>query len=164
MEGGKCIIENIQEILELILKINIVDIEFSEVEHFNSIIEYDFSLFKINLVDDRNNKSEVYLKMTRGGKIKETIFCYWSWLYEEYYKNNEEKVGGIPKRAVISQRSANDSSSKVILTLNPDLNYCAEIHFVKLKKFVKNNKKLERWLDELEINDDDILFIGIKRY
>ena len=44
---------------------------------FNSIMEYGFSLIKIRTVLESGKKKELYIKMIKGGKVKESIFCYW---------------------------------------------------------------------------------------
>lgn len=165
LEGLKEGKEIIEELLEKVLNTQIKSIEFAGTEHFDTITEYDFSLFKIKLICQDNIQKEVYLKMIKGGKIKESIFCYWSLLYEEYLKNNVEREETMPPKAIITQTTANESTSSIVLTLNPKLNYYAEINFIELRKFAidRNDTKLERWLNNLEISDEDILFIGRKR-
>lgn len=107
---------------------------------------------------------EIYLKMIKGGKIKESIFCYWSLLYEEYLNINKDKIYEIPKKVGITQKTANKNNSVIILKLDPSLDYCAEINLVEIKKFVIENKMLERWVENLDIKSEDILFIGIKKF
>ncbi len=165
LEGLKEGKEIIEKLLEQVLNIQIKSIEFAGTEHFDTITEYDFSLFKIKLLCQDDKQKEVYLKMIKGGKIKESIFCYWSLLYEEYLKNNKETIESMPSKAIITQTTSNESTSSIVLTLNPKLNYYAEINFIELQKFAKNinNTKLERWLNNLEISSDDILFVGRKK-
>ena len=78
--------KNIKRILEKIFKKEIIEIKIEGIEHFESIIEYNFSLIKANIVYKGNDKEELYLRIIKGGKIKESIFCFWSFLYEEYKK------------------------------------------------------------------------------
>ena len=155
--------EKIIELLEKVLDIKIQDIEFAGIEHFYGISEYKFSLFKINLIFNKDDKEEIYLKMIKGGKIKESIFCYWSLLYEEYLKDNKGKIDKTQRNAIITQRTANKNNSSIILKLDQSLDYCAEINLVELKKFAIENNKLERWVEDLDIKSEDILFIGIKK-
>lgn len=152
------------ELLKKILKLQIKDIEFEGIQRFDTITEYEFSLFKINIIYSNQEKKDIYLKMIKGGKIKESIFCYWSLLYEEYLKENKDNAENVVQKSIITQTTNNETNSSLILTLNQKLNYCAEINLVELRNFVNNEKEYERWLDKLEIKDDDILFIGKKKY
>ena len=100
----------------------------------------------------------------RGGKIKESIFCYWSILYEEFLKNNQSYEQNIVQKAIITQVMSDKNVSSLLLTLDARLNYCAEINLVELKQYVKNYKDYGRWVSSLDIKDEDILFIGKKLY
>ena len=150
-------------LLKNILKLPITDIEFIGIEHFETIEEYKFSLLKIKLKYNSNEKREIYLKFIKGGKIKESIFCFWSFLYEDYLKNNIENDVGVLEKTFITQTNSDDYCSKIVLTLSKKINYCAEIDLIELKKFATENCKIERWVKNLEIKSEDILFIGIKR-
>jgi hypothetical protein len=152
------------ELLEKILNEKIENLEFDGIEHFDTITEYKFSLFKINLIFSNGQSEEIYLKIIKGGKIKESIFCYWSLLYEEYLKENKDKNDKILKKVIITQKTANESNSSIVLNLEQNLDYYAEINLVELKKFAIENNRLERWGEDLEIKSEDILFIGRKKY
>ena len=138
----------------------VLDIKFEEEKHFENIIEYNFSISKAKIIYANDKEETVYLKIIKGGKIKETIFCFWSILYEEYLsdKDNREERDLIYK-AIISQVSSDNGISNLILTLNSNLNYYAEIDLIELNKIKK-----ERWEECIEINNNDILFIGKKKY
>ena len=159
--GNKGIITTL---LECVLNIQIKDLQYVETEKYSGITEYDFSLAKIivKLLDDEERS--IYMKMIKGGKIKESIFCYWSLLYEEYLNNrkNINKVA-IPKNVGITEKSIEDNKKNIILTLNKDIQYNTEIILVE-KKFVieksKEENNLKKWLDYLE-DDKDILFLGM---
>lgn len=155
--------EHIKALLEEILKEEIDSIDIEGIEHFESIIEYDFSLLKINIIYKRGNKEEVYLRLIKGGKIKESIFCFWSILYEEYLNNKERNIENVIQKAIITQIMSEENISSLLLTIDSKLNYCAEVNLVELKKILEKNKR-ERWLGSLEIGDNDILFIGKKMY
>ena len=151
-------------LLELILKTNIKDIEIEGIKKFDSIAEYNFSIVELVVLYEDNKKEKIYLKLIRGGKIKETIFCYWSLLYEEYSENNRKEQDDMIKKAIITQISSSKNSTSLLVTLNATLNYYAEVELIELKKFLKENIYNEGWVDDLEIEDDDILFIGRKLY
>ena len=164
MENLKNNKNNIIKLLEIIQKHSISDIEYEEIKEFDSITEYNFSVLKTNIIYKDGGKEEIYLKMIKGGKIKESIFCYWSLLYEEHLKENKRDLEDIIQKAIITQITSDKGSSSILLTLNAKLNYYAEINLIELKKFFEENSEYERWLDSLEIKEDDILFIGKKMY
>ena len=151
--------ENIKKIMEIIFKKEIIEINIEGIEHFESIIEYNFSLTKVNIVYENNQKDELYLRIIKGGKIKESIFCYWSYLYEEYIKNKKVKNENSIQKAIITQIESPKNISSLLLTIDSKLNYCAEISLVELKKYFEK----ERWVGGLEINNN-ILFIAKKMY
>ena len=156
--------EIVKKLLEDVLKVSILDLEFKGREYFNSITDYDFSLIKLRIIYADQKEDEIYLKMIRGGKIKESIFCYWSILYEEFLKNNQSYEQNIVQKAIITQVMSDKNVSSLLLTLDARLNYCAEINLVELKQYVKNYKDYGRWVSSLDIKDEDILFIGKKLY
>ena len=151
----------LMKLLEKILKHSILKITFEE-ERSESIADYNFTILKTNVFYKDGRTEQIYLKMIKGGKIKESIFCYWNLLYEEYIKSNsmEDNL----HKAIITQVTSDKNSSCILLTLDAKLNYCAEINLIELKKFYQENLDQERWLESLEIEDDDILFIGKKMY
>ena len=143
---------------------DIEKINFLDIENFETIIEYNFSLIKLELVLKNNETKEIYLKTIKAGKIKETIFCFWSLLYEEYLKNNQKEFKSTLRKAIISQKVENKNQNSIKLILDKELDYYADINLVEIRKIkFESDKKVERWLEDLEINNDDILFIGIKR-
>ena len=149
----------IKKLLEKIFKIEITNIQIEGTQHFESIIEYDFSLIKAKVIYN-NNKDEFFLRIIKGGKIKESIFCYWSFLYEEYIKNKGKEYENTIQKAIITQIESEENISSLLLTIDSRLNYCAEINLVELKKYIEK----ERWSKTLEMNDKDILFIARKMY
>ena len=151
---------NIKKIIEKIFKKEIIEIKIQGIEHFESIIEYNFSLIKAKIVYKDNTKEELYLRIIKGGKIKESIFCFWSFLYEEYQEKTKFKNDNIVQKAIITQVESEKNISSLLLTIDSKLNYCAEINLVELKKYFDK----ERWEEDLEISFNDILFIGIKKY
>ena len=157
-------VENTKYLLEKIFKKKIISIKINGVEHFENIIEYDFSLIKANVVYDNDKEDEIYLRIIKGGKIKESIFCYWSFLYEDYIKTKGKDYENTIQKAIITQIASEENISSLLLTIDSKLNYCAEINLVELRKYFEKKEKGERWGDNLEIKDNDILFIAKKMY
>ena len=112
------------------------------------------------IIYNENAKQEISIKIVKRGKIKESIFCYWSLLYEEYIKENREEMEQIPKNTVISQEI---EKSSVILKFNPFVDYYAKIDLIELEKLPIKNKEIERWVEDLKAKKEDILFIGRKK-
>ena len=176
VKGGILKIENSGQMLEKILrnkkesinffksilKLSITDIEFVGIEHFETIVEYEFSLLKVKLKYNTNEEKEVYLKVIKAGKIKESIFCFWSLLFEESKNENIKNNADLLEKTIITQTSTEENCSKIVLTLNKELNYSAEINLIELKNYVIEKNRKERLVKNLEINSEDILFIGIK--
>ena len=68
------------------------------------------------------------------------------------------------KKALITQIASEENISNILLTIDSKLNYCAEITLVELKNYFKKEEKGERWVEKLEIKDNDILFVAKKMY
>lgn len=158
-DGKRLSKENIKKLLEKIFKKEIIEINIEGIEHFESIIEYNFSLTKVNITYKNNQKDELFLRIIKGGKIKESIFCYWSYLYEDYLKNKKSENENTIQKAIITQIESPRNISSLLLTIDSKLNYCAEISLVELKKYFEK----ERWVEGLEINNS-ILFIAKKMF
>lgn len=163
-DNAELSVESTKYLLEKIFKNIIVEIRIEGVEHFDSIVEYDFSLIKANIVYRDNKEDELYIRIIKGGKIKESIFCFWSFLYEDYIKNKNYNFGNTVQKALITQIASEENISNILLTIDSKLNYCAEITLVELKNYFEKKEKGERWVEDLEIKDNDILFIAKKMY
>ncbi len=163
-DNAELSVESTKYLLEKILKNIIIEIRIEGVEHFDSIVEYDFSLIKANIVYSDNKEDELYIRIIKGGKIKESIFCFWSCLYEDYIKNKNDKFENTVQKALITQIASEENISNILLTIDSKLNYCAEITLVELKNYFEKKENGERWVEDLEIKDNDILFIAKKMY
>ena len=149
-------------LFEELLNQEIKDYNYISIEKFNSIIEYDFSLAKVNITFASGEQKRIYIRMIKGGMIKESIFCYWSLLYEEYLNYNRNNV---PHKVTITEKLIQKNKKNIVLTIDKDLNYCTEICLVEMKKFLeektKENSKLKDLANYFNNNDKDILFLGI---
>lgn len=150
------------KLLEKVFKSSIKKIEIEDLKEFKTETEYNFSAINTKVYYKDGRTEQLYLKMIKAGKIKESIFYYWSLLYEEYLKNNRQD--NTIQKAIITQVTSNESSSCILLTLNAQLNYYAEINLIELQKFFEKNNQYERRLSSLGIKEDEILFIGKKMY
>ena len=152
----------IVSLFEELLNQEIKDYNYISIEKFNSIIEYDFSLAKVNITFSSGEQKRIYIRIIKGGMIKESIFCYWSLLYEEYSNCNSNKV---PQKVAITEKLIQENKKNIVLTIDKDLNYCTEICLVEIKKFLeektKENNKLKGLINYFNNDDKDILFLGI---
>jgi len=148
-------------LFETLLNQEIKDYNYISIEKFNSIIEYDFSLAKVNITFANGEQKRIYIRMIKGGMIKESIFCYWSLLYEEYSSYNRNQL---PHKVSITEKLIQENKKNIVLTLDKDLNYCTEICLVEIKKFLEEKTKENSRLKDLANyfnNNKDILFLGI---
>ena len=73
----------IKEILNNVLDLGIKEIEYDKNLQLSNISEYEFELVKVKAILETDEEVEMYLKMIKNTKIKESIFCYWCSIYEE---------------------------------------------------------------------------------
>ena len=102
--------------------------------------------------------------MIKGGKIKETIFCYWSFLYEENLNlNNIKNRNIVPQKVIITDKSIEEYKKNITLKVDNKQGYDTEITLVEIKKFIQENNSinLEKWKKYLDNYDKDILFLGL---
>ena len=72
-----------KKILNDILDLRIKQIEYDTNLQLSNISEYEFELVKVKAILETDDEVEMYLKMIKNTKIKESIFCYWCSIYEE---------------------------------------------------------------------------------
>ena len=75
--------EKLKEILNNVLHLKIKEIIYDKNLQLSNISEYEFELVKVKVKLESNEELEVYMKMIKNTKIKESIFCYWCSIYEE---------------------------------------------------------------------------------
>ena len=133
---------------------------------FSNISEYGFSLLKTKIKLDNNSKINIYLKMIEKGKVKESIFCYWSLLYEKRCKtkNNE-----IKNRAIITELEIKEERKSVLIEVEDNSetsNFRTVIYFIDFIKYLKNDKKNtyknEKIIKYLKSINKTTLLIGIE--
>ena len=78
------------EILNKVLHLNIEEIIYDKNIQLSNISEYEFELIKIKAILSTNEKIEMYLRMIKKGRVKESIFCYWCSIYEEELQKAKE--------------------------------------------------------------------------
>lgn len=132
---------------------------------------YDFPIIKLKIFLENDEKTDVYIKMIRKDRIKESIFCYWSLLYDEKFKDYEEsEFTSVINKVRITETESEEYKHSVLLEIKENrwgiLKYGTTIHLVKFAKYlndktIKKSKIINRWKDYIEEDNQDVLFIGI---
>jgi len=152
------------EFLKSIVNIRIIDISFEKILKFDYISDYGFILYKFKAETEKEDEIEIYLKIVKDKKIKQSIFCYWCQIYEEELEKNNSEM--FLNRVIIKESEINNFKRSIFLEMENNntetLKYGTQIYLVNLLKFIKGikTKNLEYFPNNLE--DDDILLIGIK--
>lgn len=165
-------------LLKDLTKLNIIDFEFEDLKKMEDLSGYDFEIIKLKvfLENSQNSKThnaekEVYIKMIRKDRIKESIFCYWSLLYDENFKSYEEsEFTSVINKVKITETEKEAYKHSVLLQIKENkwgiLEYGSTIHLVKIAKFLNDNtlkksKQMNEWKKYIEEENQDVLFIGV---
>ena len=71
------------QILNEVLHLEIKEIKCEKNIQLSNMSEYEFELVKVKAILESKEEVEMYLKMIKNTRIKESIFCYWCSIYEE---------------------------------------------------------------------------------
>lgn len=162
--------EIIKEILNNVLHLEIKKIEYDKNIKLPNISEYEFELVKVKIILESNEEVEMYLKMIKNSKIKESIFCYWCTIYEEEMNESEENNEMVINKVLISDLTKTKYRKRVFLTIENNktkiLETGTEVNFIEMSNYINEmeNKKnnFEKLYKYFEKNSDDVLLIGIK--
>lgn len=136
----------------------------------SNVSEYEFELVKCKAIfDEADREVEMYLKMIKNTKIKESIFCYWCTIYEEELLKSKE-MENIVNKVLISEIDKTKYKKRIFLTIENNktqfLETGSEVNFIEISNYIremKNEKnefeKLDKYFEE---NDSDVLLVGIK--
>ena len=137
-------------LLKDLIRLDIKEIDFEDLKNMEDSSGYDFSIIKfkvilnegINELQDSNNTKEkdVYIKIIKKDRIKESIFCYWSLLYDENFKDYEEsEFTSVIGNVRITETENQDYKHSVLLQIKENkwgiLECGSTIHLVKFAKF-----------------------------
>lgn len=163
------------DLLKDLTRLNIADLEFEDLKNMEDSSGYDFSIIKLKAIIenniDKNTGMDIYMKMIRKDRIKESIFCYWSLLYDEMFKNYEEsEFTSVINKVRITETESEDYKHSVLLQIKENkwgiLEYGSTIHLVKFEKYlndktIKKSKLILEWKKYIENGNQDVLFIGV---
>lgn len=161
--------EIIKAILDDILLLGIKEIEYDKNIQLSNISEYEFELVKVKAILKSNEKVEMYLKMIKNSKIKESIFCYWCTIYEEELFKTKE-IENIVNKVLISELDKTKYKSRVFLTIENNktqiLETGTEVNFIEISSYIEEMKNERNQFEKLykyfEQADDYVLLVGIK--
>ena len=161
--------EIIKAILDDILLLGIKEIEYDKNIQLSNISEYEFELVKVKAILKSNEEVEMYLKMIKNSKIKESIFCYWCTIYEEELFKTKE-IENIVNKVLISELDKTKYKSRVFLTIENNktqiLETGTEVNFIEISNYIEEMKNERNQFEKLykyfEQADDYVLLVGIK--
>ena len=129
-------------------------------------------MVKVKAILEENEEVEMYLKMIKNTRIKESIFCYWCSIYEEeLVKAKElEDIDVFINKVLISELNETKFQKRIFLTIEDNktkiLETGTEVDFLEIANYIEEQKnekneyeKLYKYFDK---ESDDVLLVGIK--
>ena len=162
----------LKQIFNDILKLNIKEIKYNKNIQLSNISEYEFELVKVNAILESGEDVEMYLKMIKNTRIKESIFCYWCSIYEEELLKAKESdnIDILINKVLISELDKTKYQKRIFLTIEENktqiLETGTEVNFIEIADYIneqKNEKnQFEKLYEYFEKQSEDVLLVGIK--
>jgi hypothetical protein len=163
----------ISSLISDVLKLDVINTEYEKNVEFDNISEYEFTLVKSICKISEEESLDVYFKIIKKDKIKESIFCYWCLLYQEEInkiKNKSNIKNNFLNKVVISEIEKERYKNSIFLEIANNrtgiLKYGTEIHFIDFFKYIEKNKnkveEMSKWLNYIDEDNEDLLLIGVK--
>ena len=162
----------LKQIFKDILKLNIKEIKYNKNIQLSNISEYEFELVKVNVILESGEDVEMYLKMIKNTRIKESIFCYWCSIYEEELLKAKESdnIDILINKVLISELDKTKYQKRIFLTIEENktqiLETGTEVNFIEISDYIneqKNEKnQFEKLYEYFEEQSEDVLLVGIK--
>lgn len=159
----------LKEIFKKVLNLKIKEITYDKNLKLDNISEYEFELVKVRATLYTNETVEMYLKMVKNTKIKESIFCYWCAIHEEELAKNKENndIEMVINKVLISELNKKKYYQNIFLEIENNksgiLETGTEVNFLEIQKYIKDNtnyySNLNKYFSE---DEDDVLLVGIK--
>lgn len=147
-------------------------IEYDTNLQLSNISEYEFELIKIKAILENDDEIEMYLKMIKNTKIKESIFCYWCSIYEEELMKAKEleNMDIFINKVLISELDKSKYQKRVFLTIENNktriLEEGTEVNFIEIIDYIderKNeNNMYEKLYEYFDKQSEEVLMVGIK--
>ena len=161
--------EIFKNVLNKELGLGIKEIKYDKNLQLSNASEYEFELVKNKIMLEDDKEVEMYLKMIKHNKIKESIFCYWCTIYEEeLFKSND--VESVINKVLITELDKTKYKETIFLTIENNrtqiLETGTEVNFLEISKYIeemKNEKNQFEKLDKyFEKDNNYVLMVGIK--
>ena len=150
----------------------IEQIEYDTNLQLSNISEYEFELIKIKAILETDDEIEMYLKMIKNTKIKESIFCYWCSIYEEELMKAKEleNMDIFINKVLISELDKSKYQKRVFLTIENNktriLEEGTEVNFIEIIDYINERKNennmYEKLYEYFDRQSEDVLMVGIK--
>ena len=162
----------IKQVLNNVLHLNIKEIKYDKNLKLSNISEYEFELIKVKAMLETDEEIEIYLKIIKNSRIKESIFCYWCTIYEEELMKAKElnNMDVIINKVAISEFKKSRYQESIFLTIEnnrtPILETGTEVSFIEIRDYIEDhrekNTELEKLYKYFEKESNDVLLVGIK--
>ncbi len=162
----------IKQVLNNVLHLNIKEIKYDKNLKLSNISEYEFELIKVKAMLETDEEIEIYLKIIKNSRIKESIFCYWCTIYEEELMKVKEldNMDVIINKVAISELKKSRYQESIFLTIEnnrtPILETGTEVSFIEIRDYIEDhrekNTELEKLYKYFEKESNDVLLVGIK--
>ena len=138
----------------------------------SNISEYEFELVKVKAILESDEEVEMYLKMIKNTRVKESVFCYWCSIYEEELMKAKEleNIEMFINKVLISELEKTKYQQRIFLTIENNRTHIletgTEVNFIEIKEYIdeqKNEKnQYEKLYEYFDKDSDDVLLVGIK--
>lgn len=158
-----------KNVLNQVVNLKIKEIEYDKNLQLSNASEYEFELIKGKIILEDDKEVEMYLKIIKNNKIKESIFCYWCTIYEEeLFKSNE--IESVINKVLITELDKTKYKETIFLAIENNttqiLETGTEVNFLEVSNYIeemKNEKNQFEKLDKyFEDCNDYVLMIGMK--
>ena len=161
-----------QDIIGNILSLEIKEIKYDKNIQLSNISEYEFELVKVKVILQSDEEMEMYLKMIKNSKIKESIFCYWCTIYEEELFQTKE-IENMVNKVLISELEKTKYKSKVFLMIENNktqiLETGTEVNFIDIVSYIeemKNEKtqfeKIYKYIGDCVCRAGGRIYLGLR--
>lgn len=161
----------INDLISNVLGLKVKDTKFDSIKKFETVSEYKFSLVKAICNLEMEDNVEIYLKVIKKDRIKESLFCYWCLLYEEKFQESEYalNMSTIINNVMITEVGMERYKNSVFLEIKDNhldiLEHGTEVHFIDFIKYIEKHKtkdnNLAEWLKYIDKDSEDILMMGV---
>ena len=158
-----------KNVLNQVVNLKIKEIEYDKNLQLSNASEYEFELVKGKIILEDDKEVEMYLKIIKNNKIKESIFCYWCTIYEEeLFKSNE--IESVINKVFITELDKTKYKETIFLAIENNttqiLETGTEVNFLEVSNYIEEMKNEKNQFEKLDKSfvecNDYVLMIGMK--